>query len=78
MEDVRLDNWHADAVDRAVQRRRRCGGPIVADLFPVAQRTPGIGLGYNLGGIFSGGLAPFVTAWLIQLSDESLTVAWYG
>ena len=52
-------------------------GPIVADLFPVARRALGIGLGYNLGVIAFGAFAPFITAWLIHATGNKMTTAWY-
>jgi MHS family proline/betaine transporter-like MFS transporter len=52
-------------------------GPIVADLFPVAHRALGFGLGYNLGIIVFGAFAPFITAWLIQASGDRMMTAWY-
>lgn len=52
-------------------------GPIVASLFPVAQRALGVGVGYNLGIIVFGAFAPFITAWLIQATGDKMMTAWY-
>jgi MFS transporter, MHS family, proline/betaine transporter len=53
------------------------GGPMVASLFPVPQRAPGVGLGYNVDIIVFGAFAPFVTEWLIQAIGDRLMTAWY-
>jgi len=52
-------------------------GPMVVSLFPVPRRALGIGLGYNIGIIVFGAFAPFITAWLIQVSGEKMMTAWY-
>jgi MHS family proline/betaine transporter-like MFS transporter len=53
-------------------------GPMVVSLFPVPRRALGIGLGYNIGIIVFGAFAPFITAWLIQVSGEKMMTAWYA
>jgi len=53
-------------------------GPMVVSLFPVPRRALGIGLGYNIGIIIFGAFAPFITAWLIQVSGEKMMTAWYA
>jgi MHS family proline/betaine transporter-like MFS transporter len=53
-------------------------GPLVVSLFPVPRRALGIGLGYNVGVIVFGAFAPFITAWLIQVSGDKLMMAWYA
>ena len=52
-------------------------GAMMASLFPVPRRALGFGLGYNLGAIVFGAFAPFITAWLIQVSGDKLMPAWY-
>ncbi len=52
-------------------------GAMMASLFPVTRRALGFGLGYNLGAIVFGAFAPFITAWLIQVSGDKMMTAWY-
>jgi len=52
-------------------------GPMAATLFPVPQRALGIGVGYNVGIIVFGAFAPFITAWLIQVTGDKMMTAWY-
>ena len=49
----------------------------MASLFPVPRRALGLGLGYNLGAIVFGAFAPFITAWLIQVSGDKMMTGWY-
>lgn len=52
-------------------------GPIVAILFPVSHRALGLGLGYNVGIIVFGAFAPFITAWLIDMTGDKMMTGWY-
>ena len=52
-------------------------GAMVTSLFPVSRRALGLGVGYNVGVIVFGAFAPFITAWLIQVSGDKMMTAWY-
>lgn len=53
-------------------------GPMAVSLFPVPRRALGIGLGYNVGIMVFSAFAPFITAWLIQISGDKMMTAWYA
>jgi MFS family permease len=50
---------------------------LYAELFPTAVRYSGASLGYQVGTVFGGGLAPFITASLLSATQTSWSVAGY-
>ncbi len=50
---------------------------MLAGLFATRERSTGMAIGYNLGVILFGGLAPFTLAWLSGLTGDPLVPAWY-
>ena len=55
-------------------------GPIYTfsgKLFPVAQLRSGSGIGYHVGAVLGGGLAPLVANWLDRGTGTSLHVGYY-
>ena len=50
---------------------------LYAELFPTDMRYSGASLGYQVGTVFGGGLAPFVTASLLAATHTSWSVAGY-
>ncbi len=55
-------------------------GPLAAlmsELFPARMRTTGLSISYAFGVAIFGGLAPFLSAWLILISGNKLAPAFY-
>lgn len=55
-------------------------GPLAAfvtELFPTNVRYSGISLGFQLAGIFGGGLAPLIATWLLSEFHSSLAISVY-
>lgn len=55
-------------------------GPIstaVAEQFPTAARSTGLGIGYNLAVAIFGGFAPFFVTWLIEVTGSPIAPAFY-
>jgi MFS transporter, MHS family, proline/betaine transporter len=50
---------------------------LLSDLFPVATRTTGISLGYNLGVMLFGGFAPFIMTWLAVKTASTAVPGYY-
>jgi MFS transporter, MHS family, proline/betaine transporter len=50
---------------------------LLSDLFPVATRTTGISLGYNLGVMLFGGFAPFIMTWLAVKTASAAVPGYY-
>jgi MHS family proline/betaine transporter-like MFS transporter len=50
---------------------------LLSDLFPVATRTTGISLGYNLGVMLFGGFAPFIMTWLAVKTESAAVPGYY-
>ena len=49
----------------------------LAELFPTRVRYSGIGLGFNLAGVFVGGSAPYISTWLIQATGDKISPAYF-
>lgn len=49
----------------------------LAEQFPTRVRYSGIGLGFNLAGVFVGGSAPYIGAWLIQATGDKTAPAYF-
>lgn len=55
-------------------------GPLAAyvtELFPTNVRYSGISLGFQLAGIFGGGLAPLIATWLLSTYDNAMAISVY-
>jgi MFS family permease len=55
-------------------------GPLAAfltELFPTNVRYSGLSLGYQLAGIFGGGLAPLIATWLLKEYNSATAVSVY-
>lgn len=50
---------------------------LFAELFPAHIRYSGASLGYQIGAILGGGLAPFMATWLFQVFENSMAVTAY-
>jgi len=50
---------------------------VLMDLFPVAVRSTGVGLIYNVAVAIFGGLAPFVITWLIAATGDKMSPVYY-
>ncbi|MEM7225886.1 MAG: MFS transporter [Pseudomonadota bacterium] len=49
----------------------------MAELFPWRVRVTGAAVSYNLPMAIFGGTAPMVGAWLVHVTDDAMSVAWY-
>ncbi len=49
----------------------------IAELFPVAVRSSGVGVAYSIAVMLFGGFAPFIAASLIKLTGNPLSPTWY-
>lgn len=47
------------------------------ELFPTSQRTTGVGIGYHVGAVLGGGIAPLVANRIIATTGEPLNVGYY-
>jgi len=50
---------------------------IIPESLPKPVRSAGLGISYALGVTLFGGTAQLVVAWLIHLTDDPLSPAWY-
>jgi hypothetical protein len=53
------------------------GPGLLAGLFPVAVRSTGMAISYNLGVTLFGGFAPLTVTWLIAITGNKLMPAFY-
>lgn len=51
--------------------------PAMAEFFKTTSRYSGMAFGYNVGQIFGGGMAPFIATYLIQITNDSISPAYY-
>lgn len=49
----------------------------LAELFPTRVRYSGIGIGFNLAGVFVGGSAPYIATWLVQTTGDKTSPAYF-
>ena len=49
----------------------------VAEQFPTASRSTGLGIGYNVAVAVFGGFAPFFVTWLIGVTGSPIAPAYY-
>lgn len=49
----------------------------VAELFPIAIRSSGLGISYNLTVMVFGGFAQFIVTWLIEVLQTPIAIAYY-
>jgi MFS family permease len=47
------------------------------ELFPASIRYSGVSIAYAIGAILGGAFAPLISAWLVQTTGSSSSVAWY-
>ncbi|GAA1720510.1 MFS transporter [Isoptericola hypogeus] len=47
------------------------------ELFPASIRYSGVSIAYAIGAILGGAFAPLISAWLVQVTGTSWSVAWY-
>ena len=50
---------------------------LMAELFPIATRSTGIALSYNISVPVFGGFAPFIAAWLVAVTGSPLAPSYY-
>ncbi len=50
---------------------------LMAELFPTKMRTTGLSISYAFGVTIFGGFAPFINAWLIQMTGSKLAPSFY-
>jgi MFS transporter, MHS family, proline/betaine transporter len=50
---------------------------LVAEIFPVAVRSTGLSIAYNLAVALFGGFAPFLNVWLVQATGNSMAPVYY-
>jgi MHS family proline/betaine transporter-like MFS transporter len=50
---------------------------LMSELFPTRTRTSGLSLSYSFGVAIFGGFAPFINAWLIEMSGSKLAPSFY-
>jgi MHS family proline/betaine transporter-like MFS transporter len=68
----------AQFVVLTVFRLLQGSGPgLLAGLFPVAVRSTGIAISYNVGVTVFGGFAPLTVTWLIAMTDNKLVPVFY-
>jgi MFS family permease len=48
-----------------------------AEIFSAKVRYSGASLGYQIGAIFGGGLAPIIATWMLEVFDSTWPIAWY-
>jgi MHS family proline/betaine transporter-like MFS transporter len=54
-----------------------CISTVLAEQFPTALRSTGMGIAYNFAVMLFGGFAPFIVTWLIKETDTPLAPAFY-
>lgn len=52
-------------------------GALMSELFPTRMRTTGLSISYAFGVAIFGGFAPFINAWLIEMTGSKLAPAFY-
>jgi MHS family proline/betaine transporter-like MFS transporter len=55
-------------------------GPVAAmlvELFPTSVRFSGMAISYNMAAAIFGGSAPLVCEWLISVTGDDTSIAWY-
>jgi len=50
---------------------------LLSELFPVATRTTGMSLAYNIAVTIFGGFGPFIIAWLIRATGDKVAPSFY-
>jgi len=50
---------------------------LLSEIFPVATRTTGLSLAYNIAVTIFGGFGPFIIAWLIRATGEKVAPSFY-
>jgi len=50
---------------------------LMSDLFPTRLRTTGLSISYSFGVAIFGGFAPFINAWLIEVTGSNLAPSFY-
>src|SRR5262249_59647753 len=50
---------------------------LMSELFPTRLRTTGLSISYSLGVAIFGGFAPFINAWLIEVTGSKLAPSFY-
>jgi MHS family proline/betaine transporter-like MFS transporter len=50
---------------------------LMSDLFPTRMRTTGLSISYSFGVAIFGGFAPFIIAWLIEMTGSKLAPSFY-
>jgi len=50
---------------------------LMSELFPIATRSTGIAVAYNVAVPIFGGFAPLIASWLIQVTGSSLAPSYY-
>jgi MHS family proline/betaine transporter-like MFS transporter len=50
---------------------------LMSDLFPTRMRTTGLSISYSFGVAIFGGFAPFINAWLIEVTGSKLAPSFY-
>jgi MHS family proline/betaine transporter-like MFS transporter len=50
---------------------------LVAEIFPVAVRSTGVSIAYNLAVALFGGFAPFLNVWLVETTGDRMTPVYY-
>ncbi len=50
---------------------------LMSDLFPTRMRTTGLSISYSFGVAIFGGFAPFINAWLIEMTGSKLAPSFY-
>ena len=50
---------------------------LMAELFPIATRSTGIALAYNISVPIFGGFAPFIASWLVAVTHSPLAPSFY-
>lgn len=51
---------------------------LISSFFSVEVRTTAVSIGYNLAAAFFGGLAPFTSTWLVNVTGQLVAPAYYG
>jgi len=49
----------------------------MSDLFPTRLRTTGLSISYSFGVAIFGGFAPFINAWLIEMTGSKTAPSFY-
>jgi MHS family proline/betaine transporter-like MFS transporter len=50
---------------------------LMSELFPTRLRTTGLSISYSFGVAIFGGFAPFINAWLIEVTGSNLAPSFY-